>query len=102
MNLVFLNNALGAFSVVTVLTNGAGQHSLMLRAAVRVNRVTAYAGDRRTIFQNVANIGEDMPVVIRLRKIDFEIVKEIVAGHEVVGIREAAALRFARVAFVSR
>ena len=95
MNFVFLNDALGACGVVTVLTNGAGQHSLMLRAAVRVNRVTAYAGDRRTILQDLANVGEDMPVVIRLRKIDFEIAKEIVARHEVVGIRQTTRTRFA-------
>ena len=87
MNFVFLNDALGAFGVVAVLTNGAGRHSLMLRAAVRVDRVTIYARDGRTIFQNVANVGEDMAVVIHLRKIDFEIVEEVVAWHEVIGIR---------------
>jgi len=67
----------------------------MLRAAVRVDRVTVYAGDRRTIFQNVANVGENMAVAIRLRKINFEIVEEIVAWHEVIWIGQTTRSRFA-------
>ena len=46
MNFVFLNDALGAFGVVAVLTNGAGQNSFVLRAAVSVDCVTVDAGDR--------------------------------------------------------
>ena len=99
MNLVFLDSAFGTFCVVAVLTNGAGQDALVFRAAVSVDRVTVDAGDRGAIFQNVANVSEDMPVacihcfVTGLRKIHFEIKKEIVARHEVIGIGQSTRVR---------
>lgn len=85
--------------VVTLLADGAREHAAVPLGRVLMQAVATQARGIRSVQRHVANIHPDVPVagvqgrVVRPAPVNFVILEQVIAGDEIVRIRQAGGLR---------
>src|ERR1700722_2240157 len=101
MHRILLCGLPGTFRVMTIETDRSAEHEAMPGRRMIVNLVTTDTGNIASVRNNIAGVAQDVAIagiqvdIIRLREINMEILKQVIARHEVVGIRKTAGFRFA-------